>query len=115
MGRRAAPHFQTYHRVLNRAVWSPLTASRLLMRRLVAVLVPWGVVVWGLDDTIERRRGDQMQAQGSYRDPVRSSHAHLVKVSGRRWRSSLLLSPMPWVQRVWALPLMTVLPRRALR
>src|SRR5437868_4180048 len=27
MGRRAAPDFQTYHRVLNRAVWSPLTAQ----------------------------------------------------------------------------------------
>ena len=25
MGRSAAPDFQTYHRVLNRAVWSPLT------------------------------------------------------------------------------------------
>jgi DDE superfamily endonuclease len=35
MGRSAAPHFQTYHRVLNRAVWSPLHASRLLLRLLV--------------------------------------------------------------------------------
>src|SRR5690349_23782498 len=55
MGRSAAPDFQTYHRVLNRAVWSPLTASRLLLRLLVAVFVPRGVVVCGLDDTIERR------------------------------------------------------------
>jgi len=28
------PDYQTYHRVLNRAVWSPLTASRLLLRLL---------------------------------------------------------------------------------
>jgi DDE superfamily endonuclease len=34
MGRSAAFDFQTYHRVLNRAVWSPLTASRLLLRLL---------------------------------------------------------------------------------
>ena len=34
MGRSAAPNFQTYHRVLNRAVWSPLHASRLLLRLL---------------------------------------------------------------------------------
>jgi DDE superfamily endonuclease len=34
MGRSAASDFQTYHRVLNRAVWSPLTASRLLLRLL---------------------------------------------------------------------------------
>ena len=29
MGRSAVPDFQTYYRVLHRAVWSPLTASRL--------------------------------------------------------------------------------------
>jgi len=49
MGRSADPDFQTYHRVLNRAVWSPLTASRLLLRLLVAVFIPRGVVVFGLD------------------------------------------------------------------
>ena len=34
MGRSAASDFQIYHRVLKRAVWSPLTASRLLLRLL---------------------------------------------------------------------------------
>ena len=47
-GRSAASDFQTYHRVLNRAVWSPLTASRLLLRLLVAVFIPSGAVVLGL-------------------------------------------------------------------
>jgi DDE superfamily endonuclease len=60
MGRSAEPNFQTYHRVLNRAVWSPLNASRLLLRLLVAVFVPRGIVLFGLDDTIEHRRGDQI-------------------------------------------------------
>src|SRR5262245_64717114 len=49
MGRSAASNFQTYHRVLHRAVWSPLTASRLLLRLLVAVFIPTGVIVFGLD------------------------------------------------------------------
>jgi DDE superfamily endonuclease len=48
MGLSAAADFQAYHRVLNRAVWSPLTASRLLLRLLVAVCIPRGVVVVGL-------------------------------------------------------------------
>jgi hypothetical protein len=109
MGRSAESDFQTYHRVLNRAVWSPLSASRLLLRLLVAVFVPWGVVVWGLDDTIERRRGEQIKAKGIYRDPVRSSHAHFVKVSGLRWLGCMLLPLLSWANRVWALPLMTVL------
>jgi len=109
MGRSAAPDFQTYHRVLNRAVWSPLTASRLLLRLLVAVFVPRGVVVCGLDDTIERRRGDQIAAKGIYRDPVRSSHTHVVKASGLRWLACMVLVPLAWADRVWALPLLTAL------
>ncbi len=109
MGHSDEAHFQTYHRVRNRAVWSPLKASRLLLRLFVAVFVPRGVVVFGLDDTIERRRGDQIHAKGIYRDPVRSSHAHFVKVSGLRWLGCMLLTPMVWANRVWALPCMTVL------
>ena len=109
MGRSTAPDFQTYHRVLNRAVWSPLSASRLLLRLLVAVFIPRGVIVFGLDDTIERRRGKQITAKGIYRDPVRSSHAYFVKVSGLRWLGCMLLTPIAWANRVWALPFLTVL------
>ena len=109
MGRRAEPDYQTYHRVLNRAVWSPLTASRLLLRLFVAVFVPRGVVLFGLDDPIERRRGDQITAKGISRDPVRSSHAHMVKASGLRWLGCMVLPPISWAQRVWALPCLTVL------
>jgi hypothetical protein len=109
MGRSAAPNFQTYHRVLNRAVWSPLKASRLLLRLLVAVFIPRGVIVFGLADTIERRRGAQITAKGIYRDPVRSSHAHMVKVSGLRWLGCMLLTPLSWANRVWALPFLTAL------
>jgi hypothetical protein len=109
MGRSAAPDFQTYHRVLHRAVWSPLTASRLLLRLLVAVFIPRGMVVFGLDDTIERRRGEQITAKGIYRDPVRSSHTHFVKVSGLRWLACMVLTPLSWADRVWALPFLTVL------
>ena len=63
----------------------------------------------GLDDTIERRRGAHIRAQGIYRDPVRSSRSHVVKASGLRWLSLMLLTPMGWADRVWALPFMSVL------
>ncbi len=109
MGRSTHVPFQTYHRVLNRAAWSPLQASRLLLRVLVAVFIPYGVIVLGLDDTIERRRGKQIKAKGIYRDPVRSSHSHFVKVSGLRWLSCMMLMPITWANRVWALPFLTVL------
>jgi hypothetical protein len=63
----------------------------------------------GLDDTLERRRGPKIAAKGIYRDPVRSSHGHFVKASGLRWLSLMLLVPIPWAGRVWALPFLTVL------
>jgi hypothetical protein len=109
MGLSTEKHFQNFHRVLNRAIWSSREASRLLMGMLVAAFAVHGPVVLGLDDTIERRRGAKITAKGIYRDPVRSSHSHFVKASGLRWLSLMLLAPIPWAQRVWALPFLTVL------
>ena len=101
--------FVNYHRVLSRAVWSPRTASRFLLGCLVKAFAPVGPVVLGIDDTIERRRGRRIAAKGIYRDPVRSSHGHFVKASGLRWLSLMLLTPVPWAGRVWALPFLTAL------
>jgi hypothetical protein len=109
MGRSAASDLQTSHRVLNRAVWSPLTARRLLLRLLGAVCLPRGGVVVGLDDPIARRRGEQSTAQGISRAPVRSSQASFVKVRGLRWLAWMMLLPLAGANRVWALPLLTVL------
>src|SRR5437763_10268368 len=109
MGKSQDRHFQNYHRVLNRGVWSALSASRILLGLLLAAFAPSGVLVMGLDDTIERRRGEHIKALGIYRDPVRSSHSHFVKASGLRWLSLMLLVEIPWAQRVRALPFLTVL------
>src|SRR3990172_7108621 len=109
MGLSDERQFQTYHRVLNRAVWSSWALSRTLLKLLVQTLVPTGPIVCGLDDTIERRRGAQIKAKGIYRDPVRSSHSHVVKASGLRWLSLMLLAPIPWAKRTWALPFLTCL------
>jgi hypothetical protein len=109
MGLDQQAHFQTYHRVLNRAAWSPRAASRILLRLLVRAFAPHGPLIFGLDDTIERRWGARIAARGIYRDPVRSSHSHFVKVSGLRWLCMMLLVPIPWAARVWALPFFTAL------
>ena len=109
MGLSWEKHFQNYHRVLNRAVWSSLEASRILFGLLIQAFARRGPVILGLDDTIERRRGTKIKAKGIYRDPVRSTHSHFVKASGLRWLSLMLLAPIPWAQRVWALPFLTVL------
>ncbi|MDT4955059.1 MAG: hypothetical protein QOJ02_3197 [Acidobacteriota bacterium] len=109
MGLGSEKHFQNYHRVLNRAVWSSLAASRILLSLLIHTFAPKGVLVLGLDDTIERRRGQRIRAKGIYRDPVRSSHSHFVKASGLRWLSLMLLVNVTWAGRVWALPFLTCL------
>src|SRR3990172_6117940 len=109
MGLSGEKHFQNFHRVLNRAVWSSLEASHVLLGLLISTFATSGPIIMGLDDTIERRRGSKIKAKGIYRDPVRSSYSHFVKASGLRWLSLMLLAPIPWAKRVWALPFLTVL------
>jgi hypothetical protein len=109
MGLAQEPCFPNYHRVLSRARWSCREAGRILLLLLVRTFAPEGPLVFGLDDTIERRWGRKIQARGIYRDPVRSSHGHFVKASGLRWLCLMLLCPISWAGRVWALPFLTAL------
>src|ERR671913_1019588 len=108
-GRSHERRFVNYHRVLSRAAWCPRAGARILLGLLIAAFAPSGPVVMALDDTVERRWGRRIRARGIYRDPVRSSDAHFVKTSGLRWMSLMLLAPVPWAGRVWALPFLTAL------
>jgi len=109
MGLSQEEQFQKYHRVLNRAVWSNIGLSAVLFHLLINTFQPFGTVVVGMDETIERRRGKKIKAKGIYRDPVRSSKSHFVKTSGLRWISMMLLVNIPWARRIWGLPFLTVL------
>jgi hypothetical protein len=110
MGLSESRQFAQYHQVLNRAVWSPLDLASVLLKLLVTAFMPANqALVFGIDPTIERRWGDKIAARGIYRDAVRSSESHLVKTSGLRWIGLMLLTAIPWAQRLWALPVMTVL------
>jgi hypothetical protein len=110
MGLAMEPRFTTYHRVLNRARWSARQGSRILLGLLITLLVPLGAtIVLGADDTLERRGGRKIKAKGCYRDPVRSSKKHVIRCFGLKWVSMMLLVPVPWSRRVWALPFLTAL------
>lgn len=109
LGLQHSPHFQTYHRVLNRATWSSRSAAHILVHLLVTCFVPEGVLVMGIDETLERRQGRKIAAKGMYRDSARSSKSFFVKASALRWISLMLLAPIPWAGRVWALPFLTIL------
>jgi hypothetical protein len=114
MGLSGERHFTNYHRVMNRATWSAHQASRILLGLLVTSLVPPGAaLVLGADDTVERRRGRQITAKGCYRDAVRSTKKHVIRCFGLKWVVMMLLVPVPWARRVWALPFLTALCRPA--
>lgn len=109
MGLSQCRCFQNFHRVLNRARWSSYQAARILLRLLVETFVPTGVILLGIDEHLERRKGKKIAPKGIYRDAARSSKEYLTKASGLRWIVMMLLAPIPWAGRVWALPFLTVL------
>lgn len=110
MGLAQEKQFHKYHQVLSKAKWSAHQGARILLGLLVDNVVPAGEpLVFGIDETLERRWGKQIKARGIYRDAVRSSHSHFVKCSGLRWMCLMVLTPMRWAKRVWALPFLTVL------
>ena len=109
MGLKDEPKYAQYHQVLSRAKWSGLDASAILLRLLLKTFDVGGPLVFGIDESIERRRGEKISAKGIYRDPVRSSKSHFVKASGLRWISMMWLTEIPWAQRIWALPFLTAL------
>jgi hypothetical protein len=76
---------------------------------LIKRFITTETLVFGIDETLERRWGLKIKARGIYRDAVRSSQSHFVKCSGLRWVCLMLLSPISWANKIWALPFLTVL------
>lgn len=109
MGLEETGDFALYHHVLSRACWSSRAVARKLLAMIIERFAPNGPIVMGLDDTIERRWGRKISARGIYRDPVRSTEGQFVKVSGLRWLALMVLVPVPWAKRRWALPFLTIL------
>lgn len=109
MGLSHERHWTNYHRVLNRAVWSTLQASKILLGLIVATMPVGSTIVLGADDTVERRTGRKIKALGCYRDGVRSTRKHVVRCFGLKWVSMQVLVAVPWSTRVWALPFLSVL------
>ncbi|MCP4009701.1 MAG: transposase [Proteobacteria bacterium] len=112
VGLRWEKNFPKFHRVLSHDKWSAYRLSGVLLGLTINRFVPKGeCLVFGLDDTIERRWGPKISKRGIYRDPVRSSKSHFVKCSGLRWLSLMVLAHLPWLRPgvCWALPVLTVL------
>lgn len=112
VGLRWEKNFPKYHRVLSQDKWSAKKLSEVLLGLVIVAFVPKEeALVFGLDDTIERRWGSKISKRGIYRDPVRSSKSHFVKCSGLRWLSLMVMTSLPWLKKgvYWGLPVLTVL------
>src|SRR3954453_6486943 len=101
--------FTTYHRVLNRDVWSALVLSRLLLDLLVhAFLAPDAPLELVVDGTLERRRGRKLAWKGRFHDAARYQSGRMVTSDGIHWVCVMLLAPVPWSRRRWALPFLAI-------
>lgn len=110
MGLHDEPDFTLFHQVLNRASWSCLTLSRVLLQLLITTFVQaGGIVEVVIDETLERRWGRKITKRGHYRDNLQSSKGQSVSTSGLRWVVMMLVVQVPWTQRKWALPFFSVL------
>jgi hypothetical protein len=109
MGLENEKNYSKYHRILSHAHVDGLALSKILLGLLIAVLPPSWPILIAVDETLERRKGKKIKAKGIYRDAVRSSQTHVVTSFGLKWESMMLLVPLPWCKRPWALPFLTVL------
>jgi DDE superfamily endonuclease len=100
MGRGDERHFTTYHRVLNRAVWSPFRLSRIVLGLLVIVfLAPEAPLILLIDGTLERRWGRHIAFKGRFHDAVRLQSGHVATSEGISRGCLMLLVALPWSQR----------------
>ena len=109
MGLAKVKRFEKYHRVLNRAQWNNLKAAQILLGLLVLLLPAHYPLLLPIDDTLERRQGKRIKAKGYYRDACRSTEQQVVTCWGLKWVCLMLIVPLPWNNRPWALPVMTLL------
>lgn len=96
---------------MSRDRWSSLALSSILLNLVVQAFIPVDeALVFGIDETLERRRGKKIKKRAFYRDPVRSTASRVVKSSGLRWMSVMVLTSLPWLSnKCWALPIITAL------
>jgi DDE superfamily endonuclease len=109
MGLMHEKNFSKYHRILSYVKWNGLTLSKILLGLLIQILPDSWPILIAVDETLERRKGKKIKAKGVYRDAVRSSQSMVVTCFGLKWECMMLIVPLPWCKRPWALPFLTIL------
>jgi hypothetical protein len=97
-------HHAAFHRFFSRACWSVDAVGRLLLLQLVARVA--GPLRLAVDDTLCTHKGPKLFGLGVHVDAVRSTRKRRLLTFGHVWVVLTVLVPVPWSQRVWALPVL---------
>ncbi len=109
IGKDQERNWSKYHHVLNRAQWSGLEVSRLLLLLIVATFVPAeGIVKIAVDETLERRWSPRISKCGYWRDSRSSSKRLNVSSADSAGWFAVVVS-VPWTEYDLALPFLSVL------
>lgn len=108
MGLGQTSNYSSYYYALNRAKWSCIALSRVLLYLMLKLLNTSGVLQFTLDDSLVRRYGKRIRMKGRHHDAVRSRGRYKVVTPGLRWLSLQLLCQLPWSERLWSLPVLTI-------
>jgi hypothetical protein len=108
-----AGSFSKYYRFFNHAKWELDAVSKVLAVLVINVLVPQGLILLAVDDTLCRKRGLSLYGGGMHYDPLISSRAKVLKSWGHDWVIVTLILRGPFWSRdsVWSLPLVFCLYR----
>jgi len=110
MGREQESDWSKYHHVLNRAQWSGLRVSEILLKLLVKTFISGRApITITVDETLERRWGPQIRKRGHWRDSLASGRNMNVSASGLRWLVFALVIRLPWSPYYWSLPFLSIL------
>ena len=109
LGLRDHKSFSNYHDFFNKNKWSALDGSKILFLKLISLLPNDGIAYVSMDSTVERRKGSEIKGLNMQRDAVRSTKSRKVLVPGLNWLVCTLHIKLPWGDKIWALPFLTIL------
>jgi hypothetical protein len=106
-------HWSNYHRIYSQARISMWKLAEALTRQVIAMLPADGVITLVVDQTVDGKEGDHVWGKGTHYDARRSSRRYKHVKFGHQWLVMCVLVRLPWIDRPWALPILSGLCREA--
>jgi hypothetical protein len=100
-------HWSRFHRFFSHAAWDIDTFSLVLLKLVVTILAPGALLIFGVDDSLCRKRGLTLYGAGMHYDPLISSRSKALVSWGHNWVVLCLFIVHPfWAPtKVFALPI----------